>query len=247
MLLLGLDFELLGLDPKVHAVCEVGAILWDTDHHRSVLSMGYLVRVSESAPFEEEALKVSGLSLELISKYGKESIKGLRQLLFMYEQADVIVAHNGTTCDRLFLQAWIAACGLDFSENKLWLDTLTDIEYPKKWSRQLTCLAAYHGFLNPFPHQALADVMTMLTILDKYSIEEIITYAKIPTIGVRLTLPFESKEWAKERSYFPYYKDNKFQFWMKKMKEHRFEAEAKEAKDMGFLLTKLDVIPAGVY
>jgi DNA polymerase-3 subunit epsilon len=247
MLLLGLDFETLGLDPKLHAICEVGAQLWDTDYHRAVLSMGYLVQVPENAPFEEEALKATQLPLELVAKYGKESVKGLRQLLYMYEQADVIVAHNGTTCDRPFLLAWIASCGFDFDESKLWIDTLTDIEYPKKWNKQLTCLAAYHGFLNPFPHQALSDVMTTLTILDKYPIEEVVAYAKIPTIGVRLTLPFESKEWAKERSYFPYYKDNKFQFWMKKIKEHKFDAEAKEAKDMGFLLTKLDVIPVGVY
>ena len=247
MLLLAIDFETTGLDPEVHAVCEVGAVLWDTDYHRAVLSMGYLVQVPENAPYEEEALKATGLPLALIAKYGKESVKGLRQLLFMYEQADVIVAHNGTTCDRPFLQAWITSCGLDFVEDKPWVDTLTDIEYPKKWSRQLTCLAAYHGFLNPFPHQALSDTLTTLTILDRYSIEEVVAYSKIPTIGVRLTLPFESKDWAKERSYFPYYIGNKFQFWMKKMKEHKFEAEAAEAKSMGFLLTKMDRIPEGVY
>lgn len=247
MLLLGIDFETTGLDPKVHAICEVGAQLWDTDYHRAVLSMGYFVQVPENASFEEEALKTTGISPGLIAKYGKESAKGLRQLLFMYEQADAIVAHNGTTCDRPFLLAWIDACGFNFNEDKLWIDSLTDIEYPQKWNRQLTCLAAYHGFLNPFPHQALADVMTMLTILDKYPIEEVIAYSKIPTIGVRLNLPFESKQWAKDHAYFTYYKNNKFQFWMKKIKENKFEVEEKEAKDMGFLLTKLDVIPPDVY
>ena len=249
MLLLAIDFETTGLDPKLHAICEVGAILWDTNYHRAVLSMGYLVQVPENAPFEEEALKTTQLPLELIAKYGKESTKGLRQLLFMYEQADVVVAHNGTTCDRPFLQAWIAACGLDFDENKFWVDTLTDIEYPnKKWSKQLTCLAAYHGFVNPFPHQALADVMTMLSILDRYSIEQVITYAKIPWVGARITLPFEKNQWAKDNGYFWYRskKDDRIKFWMKKVKENRFAEEEALVREAGFVLTKIEV-PEGVY
>jgi DNA polymerase-3 subunit epsilon len=249
MLVLGLDFETLGLDPKVHAICEVGAQLWDTDNHRAVLSMGYLVQVPEGAPFEEEAMKATKLPLELIAKYGKESTKALRQLLYMYEQADVIVAHNGNTCDRPFLLAWIKSCGLDFDEDKFWIDTLTDIEYPnKRWSRQLTCLAAYHGFLNPFPHQALADVMTTLTILDKYPIEEVLAYAKTPTIGIRLTIPFEKNQWGKDNGYF-WYKDKEnssIKFWMKKIKANRLEEEEALVKEAGFSITQIE-IPAGVY
>ena len=248
MLLLGFDVETTGLDPKIHSICEVGAVLWDTDYRRTVQSMGYLVKVSPDAPFEEDAITTSGLTAELLAKYGKDSERSLKQLLNLYDQADYIVAHNGNTCDRPFLRAWMTAHGLleSFPEEKFWLDTMTDIEYPKKWNRQLTSLAAYHGFLNPFPHQALADAMTCLRILDFYPLDKVIEYAKIPVIGIRLTIPFESKEWAKDRSYFSYYRDGKFRFWMKKIKENKFDEEAEEAKSVGFSITKIE-IPEGVY
>ena len=250
MLVLGLDFESLGLDPTVHSICEVGAQLWDTNQHRAVMSMGYLVQVPEGTPFELEALTANNLTLELIKTHGKESIRGLKQLLYMYEQADVICAHNGTTFDRKFLSEWIYACELDFEDDKVWIDTMIDIEYPnKRWNKQLVCLAAYHGFLNPFPHQALSDVMTMLSILDRYPIGPAIASANSPAIGIKLlNLPYEDREWAKTHGFFPHRdkQSGKFLFWMKTIKEFKFGEELHEARESKYDLEKIP-IPEGVY
>lgn len=251
MLLLGLDFETQGLDPKVHSISEVGAQLYDTDYHRSVETMSYLVEVAPGAPFEQEAIDATGLTADILAKYGKNSLTTLKKLLNMYDDADYIVAHNGNACDRPFLRAWMTAHNLldVFPEDKFWIDTLTDVEYPnKRWNKQLTCLAAYHGFLNPFPHEAIGDVMTMLKVLDHYPIDKVIAYAKTPWIGIRLAIPFEKNQWGKDNGYF-WYKDknnSNIKFWMKKIKEDKFEEENALVKAAGFLITRID-IPEGVY
>jgi DNA polymerase-3 subunit epsilon len=253
MLVLGLDFEMLGLDPKVHSISEVGALLWDTEAHRAVQSMGYLVQVPAAAVCEDAAMETTGLSLDLLAKYGKDSLRGLKQLLNMYDDADVICAHNGTSCDRIFLRAWMESCGItqeDFPEDKVWIDTMVDIEFPRKWNKQLTCLAAYHGFLNPFPHQALSDVMTMMTILDKYDIDTVVESAKTPVVGVMLSkIPYDAREWAKERRYFAYYHPTtkKFAFWMKVLKQNKVEEAKAEAEAAGYVLAQMKEIPEGVY
>ena len=251
MLLLGLDFETTGLDPAVHSICEVGAQLWDTDYHRAIQSMGYLVQVGPEAQYETEAVAATGLTAELLAKYGKDSLRSLKQLLNMYDDADYVVAHNGNTCDRPFLRAWMSAHNMleTFPEEKFWIDTLTDIEYPnKRWSKQLTALAAYHNFLNPFPHQAIGDVMTTLHILDHYPIEGVIAYAKTPWVGAKVTLPFEKNQWAKDNNYFWYKnkENDRIKFWMKKVKEDRFAEEQALVQAAGFILTRIEV-PEGVY
>lgn len=248
MLLLGLDFETTGLNPAIHSICEVGASLWDTECHRAVQSMGYLVKVGAQAEYEADAVAATGLTPEILAKYGKDPERAIKQLLNMYDQADYIVAHNGNQCDRIFLRAWMAAYNLQeaFPEDKFWIDTLVDIEYPKKWSKQLTALAAYHNFLNPFPHQALGDALTALNILDQYPLDKVLAYAKTPWVGARLTIPFEKNQWGKDNGYFSYYKDNKFRFWMKKVKEDRFDDENSLVQAAGFSITKIE-IPEGVY
>jgi DNA polymerase-3 subunit epsilon len=248
MIICGIDFETTGLDPSIHAICEVGAQLWDTEYHRAIASMGYLVQIPPEATLDKEAEIVTGLSLEMITKYGKDSVKGLKQLLNMYDQADIICAHNGNSCDRIFLRAWMASCGITdeiFPEDKLWIDTLTDIEYPPKWNRQLISLAAQHGFLNPFPHQALSDVMTMLRILDCYPIDQVVETAKTPIIAVKLlNMTYDKKEWAKVHNFYPHRnKEGKFMFWTKSFKENKFQMELKEAVSAGFDLKQLDEIP----
>ncbi len=250
-LILGLDFETQGTDPTIHAISEVGAVLWDTDYQRAVDTMGYLVEVSPDAPLEQEAVDITGLTPELLVKHGKNSSVAIKRLLNLYDRADFICAHNGNRFDRPFLRAWMQAEGITDNlivEDKLWLDTLVDIEYPKGWVKQLTCLAAYHGFINPFPHNAVFDVMTMIKVLSFYSLDKVVETARTPTIAARIVhVPFEDKEWPKSHGFHSYYHNNKFQFWIKVFKEDKFDAEFEEVKAAGYELKKLPAIPEGAY
>jgi hypothetical protein len=51
--------------------------------------------------------------------------------------------------------------------------------------KKLTYLAADHGIINYFPHSALADAETVLTVVDKYEINDLVVRAKTPTIVIR--------------------------------------------------------------
>ena len=41
-------------------------------------------------------------------------------------------------------------------------------------------LEHYHGFLNPFPHRAVTDVMSMLKIASQYDLDRMADLAKLP-------------------------------------------------------------------
>ena len=83
-----------------------------------------------------------------------------------------------------------------------WIDTCTDVPYPPSvGSRTLRYLAADHLFINPFPHRAIFDVMTMLTVLSHYNVEEIAVLAKSPVIHVQAKVGYDEREKAKARGY----------------------------------------------
>lgn len=211
-----------------------------------------MLTVPADAPFEQEAIDKTGLQPEFLAKRGYDPFSTIKKLLNMYDEADIVCAHNGNRCDRPFLRAWKEKYEItneaSYPDDKLWIDTLTDIEYPKGWNKQLTCLAAYHNFLNPFPHQAIGDVLTMLKVLGYYPLEQVIESARTPMVAAKIVyVPFEEKEWPKSHGFFSHYVNNKFKFWLKTFKANKFEAEAELVKAAGYQLEMLPEIPEGVY
>lgn len=234
MLILGVDFETTGLSPEQHLITEVGAVLWDTKLHSPVKLMGYLVKTGLDA-FEPKIIRLTGITPEMCESHGVESERGLKQLLAMHQQADACCAHNASF-DHGFFRAWLAKheYSLDY-DDKLWIDTRTDLPFEPEWSRKLGHLAYEHGFLNPFPHRALFDVMTMLRILDNYDVDTIVEMANSPSITVKAIVGFADKDKARGRGYHPKYDDNnKFKMWAMKIKECQLEQEREAAREAGF-------------
>src|SRR5271157_2798498 len=192
-------------------------ILWDTGPRCPVKAMGFLVDPGPDVAWREGV--PGGLTPEICAKYGYESQKALRQFLQWYQPSDVACAHNGTAFDRLVLKAWAEKHGYDWQPGKLWIDTSIDIELPPKMSTRLTYMACDHGFLNPFPHRAVFDVMTMLQILDHYDLGTVIEMAKSPTLYVKAVVDYADRELAKARGYRAQYEDGKFKMWTKSVKE----------------------------
>lgn len=228
MLILGKDYETTGLDPQVHSVNEAGMVLWDTDLHAPIKVMGFLVDPGPNAVWDPITTKITGITPELCAKYGYQDERALRQIIAWYEQADMICAHNGTRFDHPFFDAWCARYGYTV-QPKLWLDTNTDIELGEldfKKSRKLTYMAADHQFLNPFPHRAVFDVMTMLKVLDQHDLERVIYLAKQPVVDVQALVSYDDRELAKARGY-RWYPEQKL--WVMTMKECFVEKEREEA------------------
>jgi DNA polymerase-3 subunit epsilon len=137
------------------------------------------------------------------------------------------VAHNGLAFDRQVLKAWAEKYGLDWQPDKLWIDTKTDIEIPSRNSTRLVYLAADHGFLNPFPHRAMFDVMTMMTILSRYDLDKVIEVAKSPTLTLRAMVSYDDRELAKARGY---HWQSETKQWTMNVKECNLEKERAASK-----------------
>lgn len=235
MILTAIDFETTGLLPERHGINEVGAVLWDTELKAPVRVEGFLVDPGD-VEWDQEAVDVSGITKELVAKYGIHHEDALSRLLYMMERADAIVAHNGNSFDRPMFEAW---CKRDGAEppKKLWIDTSTDIEFPEKIStRKLTYLAAEHSMLNFFGHRAVFDAMIMLQVLSRYDIERVVYLAKQPSVTMLAGVSYSDRQLAKDRGYRW---QSETKTWEKTVKQCFLEQEQKEA---GF---KVVVLKAG--
>lgn len=209
-------------------------VLWDTTLRAPIKLFGTLVDPGSYAKWEPGVEKINNLTPQVCGKYGMEDEKALKYVLSWYGSADVACAHNGNNFDRPLLDTWAARYGLDSLKSKLWIDTKADIERPPRDSTRLVYMAADHGFLNPFPHRAMFDVMTMLTILNKYELDPVLEIAKSPTRIVKALVSFDQKELAKNRGYHPVYENGKFMRWELPVKECRLEQERTAARLAGF-------------
>ena len=226
------------------SITEVGMALWDTDLHAPIKLAGYLVDPGPDAIWEKvtpemralgllPAAEVSGITPELCAKYGVPDLTGLKQLLSWYRIADAVVAHNGHEFDYPLLERWAKKHGLELPD-KLRIDTMCDIELPPKTIKKLIYMAADHGFLNPFPHRALFDVMTMMRIMNEYDLNEILETAKSPTLVVEALVTFAQKDLAKTRGFHAQYENGRFQMWSLVVKERYLERERAAAQAAGF-------------
>jgi DNA polymerase-3 subunit epsilon len=241
MLLLGLDFETTGLSFTDDRITEIGAVLWDTDARMPVQIFNTLVKHPDCPPITDEITRLTGITQAMLDYYGVAPAPAFRRLGMMLAQAGVAVAHNGNGFDRPMLEAQM----LRFSAVPetativsalaatplLWVDTCMDVPYPPAiTTRKLVHLAAEHGFLNPFAHRAVFDVLTMLKVLDGYiatpdALESVLESARQPTVTMQALVSFDDREKAKARGYR--WKSDTKQ-WLRHMKAHQAEAERAE-------------------
>ena len=234
MIILGIDMETTGLDIPTIGITEIGMVLWDTTLRAPVKVYGFVVDPGPGAAWSPGVEKINGLSPELCAEYGMHDERALRLVLSWYNGAEVACAHNGTVFDRPLLEAWAARHGQPFDRDKVWIDTRCDLEIPERNSTRLTYMAADHSFLNPVPHRAVFDVMTMLKVLDAYDLPAVMEMARSPAVRVKALVSFEQKDLAKDRGYHAVYEGGKFQHWEMVVKQIRLEQERAGAREAGF-------------
>ncbi len=203
MLLLGLDLETGGefnASGDRNFIIEIGMVLWDTDFGQPVEIFSVLV--DNDRPVSPEAAEYTGISDALLKKHGsKPDIRVLNPVKALLEKADYIVAHNGRDFDRPLMEDFFSRQSHRMPV-KPWIDTLYDVDYPRNCtSRNLTYLAGFHGILNSFPHRAVTDVLTMLTVLSRYDIASVIANASNPRLIVKAEVGFSEREKAKAKRF----------------------------------------------
>ena len=208
MYVLGLDFETTGLDENKDRVIEIGAVLWDLVRCQPVQIMSELI-LPDPEGIEEldpEVQRVTGLNAKMINEWGLGLVQIKHKLLTMMAASEYLVAHNAPF-DRGFLRRELIRISPEYIgvlNDLKWVDTRTDLPlraYEKGKSASLGYMAADHGFLNPFPHRAVTDVLTMMKLFSEYSSTEIFERADSPTLEVEAVVDFHQKDFAKEAGF----------------------------------------------
>jgi DNA polymerase III subunit epsilon len=218
MLILGLDFETTSLDTETCEVIEVGAVLWDSEDKKPLALMSEFISGPVVPP---EITRITRIDQDDL-RYGIELPLAAQKLSALVSQANFIVAHNGTVFDRpIYRRLFAPEC------KKSWIDTRTDVPYPEEiTTRKLTHLSSEHGFVNPFAHRAVFDVLTMLKILSFYDLGPVIIESTLPPITIAAQVSYTDREKAKARGY---HWNAQKQIWFKTVKQPGLDRELKEA------------------
>jgi len=182
MILLGLDLETTTFELDKLKITEIGAVLYDTRFNGPTDIYSVIVDEPDRPPIEPFVEGLTGISDDLINSYGVEPQTSIIKIHSLFCRADFIVAHNGDAFDKPALKLFFERYGYELP-NKPWIDTMKDIPYNEYiTTRKLEDLCGRHGFLNPFPHRAFADVMSMFKILSQYDLDEVIKINKSPEV-----------------------------------------------------------------
>lgn len=231
MILCGLDLETTGLEPDKSEITEIGFAIFDTDHWDKPLAMeSQLCLIEGEVP--QEIMELTGITKALLDKAGRSLATAYQSLVEACAlfKVNYIVAHNGAF-DKNFLDYHAAKLKLPLMPQP-WIDTKKDIEFPKKIrNTNLVALAAEHGFLNPFPHAALFDVFTMMKILSKYNIDDVISYKNEPAYFLAAQVDYNNRTLASKRGYKWQECEGKTfdKTWVKAVKARHIEKERSDA------------------
>lgn len=191
---LGIDLEGInknlfeqGVDVSTDRVIEIGAVLWDWEYHQPVKIISELIAEADRLPLTDELIELTGINETILDKYALkgDQVKNLLQdLAKTMEQADYCMAHNAKGYDYPMLDALFKRFGLAMPKT-VWIDTLTDLEFPDKIkAKSLAMLEYSHGFINPFPHRAVTDVLSMMKIASQYPLTRMGKLANSPIVQV---------------------------------------------------------------
>ena len=233
-----------GVQVETDRVTEVGAVLWDWNNKQPVSMISELINEADRLPISEDNTRITGITDEMLNTRGQINspvsreeneqlhfllgIEGvLDNLKSLMMEADYIMAHNGGAKNRpgvgydyMMLDAMFKRYNMEMPDT-LWIDTLVDLDFPEsvmthtRGGKSMMVLEHAHGFINPFPHRAVTDVLAMMKIASNYDIEPMIAMANSPTIELVWSMPYPN--WKAPQS-----------------EKDAFEAGKAKAKSSGF-------------
>jgi len=233
-LVLGFDFETTGLVAETDRIIEVGAVLWDWDRGAPVEIFSRFCWHEDNG-LEPEIppfiTKLTGIDGAILKQFSISTESALKLFISMsYAEGAVAMAHNAPF-DVGFLNAERERLGIDRGLGCPVIDSRVDLPLDNDLhgSKKLVHLAASHGFLNPFAHRAIFDVLTMLKVASNYDLDEIIARSKSPLLELTAHVSFAQKDLAKKAG-FQWNPDQKL--WKMRLKE--CDVQAPVDTDWGF-------------
>lgn len=203
MIVLGIDFETTGLDSKTDRVIEVGAVLWCTDRNKPLRLLSETVQYNE--PLTPFISNLTGIDADMLQPaLAIPEVMAVAAIADLVSIADFYCAHNAPF-DRGFLEAMVArhSSEIEASFVRPWIDTKTDLPTPAgRESKSLTYMAADHGFVSPFRHRALFDVLTMLRIMSMYNFDQVRQLAASPSCTLIADAAYDDRAALREHGFY---------------------------------------------
>lgn len=238
MILLGIDYET-GEDfdkgKDANFVTEVGLVLYDTEI-KQPLDMTSLL-VNHGRPLHKRAIELTHITQDMVEKHGHSPEYVASIINYYATRAHACIAHNADF-DQYYYKRDLTYFGYTESANKHFIDTMRDVDYPADChDRSLMYIAAFHKIINFHGHRALMDVMTMLTIMDQYDMEEVYRNSLTGMVAIIAFVTQEENHLAKKQRFTWYSKDRHDcpeevkGWWAKICKEWELP---KKTKDLGF-------------
>lgn len=193
-MILILDTETTGLDPKKDHLIEVGAARFDECLGQLVECRSWMVHPFR-LEFANTAIDVNGI-LEQTIKRGAPGSHVAEELNEWSGQHRCVVAHNAS-----FDQKWFT----QFPNP--WVCSEYDIEWPKDiGSGSLEKLALAHGIGVMPGHRAIYDVLTLVRVFERVAemgrdLEAMITKAMLPKSLFQSKHPFASNDTASKAGF----------------------------------------------
>ena len=190
-----IDVETTGLDPVNDQIIELGLIEFGVSGDelpRVIRSYGSLQDPKREISPEIERL--TGIS----NAHVKDQAIDWAIVRSFFARAEIVIAHNADF-DRRFIEATGELEG-----NSLhWGCSMRHVDWQSLGFKSLALnyLAADHGFVNPFAHQALFDCATTFRLIAPHLKDLIARSYEREFIVKAVGSPFESKNVLRERGY----------------------------------------------
>ena len=227
MLIGGLDVETTGLSPKEDEITELGMVIWDSELDAPVW-MESIFRKDCKKKISPQITELTGITRDLLDDYGRPDDYIQEKVTEFSNAVQFYMAHNAKF-DRGFMDNKFKMV------NKPWVCSVKDIEYPESFkTKSLGPLAAYHGFINPWPHRALTDVLTMFKVASNYNFHEILANARLPKVTLECKISYDQRHLPKEAGF---YWDSGKKIWFKEMRKDK---ATELVKTLGFLVNIVD-------
>ena len=229
MLVLGLDFETTGLNTSQDKIIEIGAVLWDTVRGTPLVCLNELLwceDIWDNATNPKEKIEqITKIKYEDLINYGIHPCEGFEKLNQLMRTPDLVavVAHNGDEFDKpiLFNEHNAKRWGVELPDLP-WIDTQYDIPYgPEIPTRKLSYVATEHGLINPFPHRALFDVLTMLKIAQNYDVDWMVKISKTPFVRLIALTEFHQNDDVKAKGFIF---QSSIKKWVRKIRECQLQS-----------------------
>jgi DNA polymerase-3 subunit epsilon len=204
---LGIDLEGMhsnlveeGIDHTRDRITEIGAVLWDCNEMQPVQILSELIDEEDRLPISAEIQDLTGISENMLKNFGHKRTEipsVIEKLKMLIDKADACMAHNGDNYDHPMLKEFFKRYKSELPE-KVWLDTSKHVEYPRKvQGLSMMALEHSHGFINPFPHRAVTDVLAMLKIASNYNFDRI--YQLATSSRVQLIAVLDAPNWRNQK------------------------------------------------